>query len=141
MCNALQMRELYPLQIFLQYDCRALQTGFSQPASTQSQTLRIHRHHSRVHTHLLIRRVIQQIYLALTTLVKWTMDATLTTIQLTRSSSLWIICLSSPRASPCSLFTQNTCASSSCQAHELLPPPPPPTRLCCFMWKTARSAS
>lgn len=64
----------------------------------------------------------------------------LSTLQLTRSSSFWIICLRSPRASPCSFFTQNTWASSSWQAHERLPTPPL-TRLCCFMWKTARSAS
>lgn len=58
----------------------------------------------------------------------------------TFSSKLFIICLSRPRASPCSPFAQNTWASSSCHddtgdaAQDPLPP-------CCFIWKTARSAS
>lgn len=62
-----------------------------------------------------------------------------TDLTLTRSSSLSIICLSNPRASPCSFFTQNTCASSSCHAQEVAVLAL--AVFCCFIWNTARSAS
>lgn len=58
---------------------------------------------------------------------------------LTFFSKLCIICLSKPKARPCSPFAQNTWASSSCHDDTgIVAQAPPP--LCCFIWKTACSA-